>query len=225
MELKALLEQLVLEAQDQAAEKAEQEQLTAAFKTAFNKLGATFDANRDKIELDMQQADKLEESFTVATTMSLLLSIPSVMRVLGKAFSALNKLVKKLSNKSSQEEESRVVEMLLTAADKWYTLYIKGFMWILQTSGFYEKANITDKATQKRFAEVLYYAILAGLAVHSGIQSIDSIEQIATDFSEKGASNIDIDDINIDTFLKAKDSVISSATVKQFASVLFKNKI
>jgi len=217
MELKALLEQLVLEAEDEAT----QAQLNSALQVAFNNLGTGFKKNKEDIEQDVQQAKELKESFTVAATISLLLSMPSIIKMIAKALSAINTLVKKLMKKSNQEEDqSKVLQMLLTAADKWYNVYIKGFMWILQTSGFYQKANITDKALQRRFAEVLYYTVLAGLAVHSGIQSIDAVKQVASDFSEKGLSNI-----NMDAFLKAKDSVVSSATVKQFANVLFKNKI
>ncbi len=145
-----------------------------AMADAFKALGAEFEANKDEIQQDVANADiseeKLREVVDPITIIGFILAAPKVIELFTKAIGRLvamwKKLVKPGQAKGNEEEfASTIIEF----THKWHKLYIKGIKWILNISGVFKRAGVTDEGTKQKAAEVLYYVIIAGLAIHAGI--------------------------------------------------------
>ena len=216
MKLKVLLEGIILEAED----KAKEAEISTAMQQAFAKLGAEFEAHEEEIKQDVAQS-KSGELNEVALTAAIgfILSMPKLITAIAKGLATLAKIIKKItgSTGSGEDEQLKIVQILLHVGDKWFNQYIKGFMWILKLSGAYKKMNITDEATQRKIAELLYYAILAGFAVNSGIEAVGALKQTGGEILTKGLTNIKWRD-----FMDAKEAISAGGEVKKFADMITK---
>lgn len=216
MKLKVLLEGIILEAED----KAKEAEISTAMQQAFAKLGAEFEAHEEEIKQDVAQS-KSGELNEVALTAAIgfILSMPKLITAIAKGLATLAKIIKKItgSTGSGEDEQLKIVQILLNVGDKWFNQYIKGFMWILKLSGAYKKMNITDEATQRKIAELLYYAILAGFAVNSGIEAVGALKQTGGEILTKGLTNIKWRD-----FMDAKEAISAGGEVKKFADMITK---
>jgi len=214
MKLKTVLEGIILEAED----KAKEAEISSAMQQAFTKLGAEFQAHEDEIKQDVEQSEGGElNEIAITAAIGFILSMPKLVTTIGKALATLAKIIKKVTGNAGkgEDEQLKVVQILLNVGDKWFNQYIKGFMWILKLSGAYKKMNITDEATQRKIAELLYYAILAGFAVNSGIQAVGALKQTGGEVLAKGLTNIKWGD-----FMNAKDAIGAGGEVKQFANMV-----
>jgi hypothetical protein len=214
MKLKAVLENIILEAED----KAKEAELSSAMQQAFTKLGAEFQAREDEIKKDVEQSESGElNEIAITAAIGFILSMPKLITTIGKALAALAKIVKKITGNSGkgEDEQLKIVQILLNVGDKWFSQYIKGFMWILKVSGAYKKMNITDEATQRKIAELLYYAILAGFAANAGIEAAGALKQSGSEMLAKGLTNIKWKD-----FMDAKEAISAGGEVKKFADMV-----
>lgn len=151
--------------------------MDAAMGDAFKALGAEFQANQDEIQQDVEQADaEVNEALGVVAVLGIILAAPKVVELfvkgVGKVVGVWKKLVKPKQAKGQEEE---FAHNIIEFTHKWHKMYIKGIKWILQLSGIFKKAGIEGSA-QDKAAEVVYYTIIAGLAVYSGIGAVSAFK-------------------------------------------------
>jgi hypothetical protein len=214
MKLKTVLEDIILEAED----KAKEAEVSSAMQQAFSKLGAEFQAHEDEIKRDVEQSEGGElNEIAITAAIGFILSMPKLITTIAKGLSTLAKIIKKIAGNSgkSEDEQLKIVQMLLNVGDKWFNQYVKGFMWMLKISGAYDKMNVTEEATQRRIAELLYYAILAGFAANTGIEAAGALKQTGSEVLAKGLSNIKWND-----FMNAKNAISAGGAMKNFADMI-----
>ena len=71
---------------------------------------------------------------------------------------------------------------------KWHKSYIKALRWILKVTGVFKKAKITDEAAQMKAATLLYYTIIAGFAVYSGVHAVQAFKTAVASAGSAGGS-------------------------------------
>ena len=77
----------------------------------------------------------------------------------------------------TEEEQEQMAAKIIDFTHKWHKQYIKAIKWVFKVSGLYKKAGIEDDVTQMKVASMVYYTIIAGLAVYSGIGAISAFKQ------------------------------------------------
>lgn len=184
MKLTTLLENIIVEVEGDKQVDA----LTAAMGQGFNLMGAELKAKEGELKQDVDQADiELDESITALTVIGMLLAAPKVVELIVKGFSGTVKLFKKLFMKGgakTEEEQEEMAKKIIEFTHKWHKQYIKAIKWIFKITGLYKKAGIEDDATQMKVASMVYYTIVAGLAVYSGIGAIDAFKHTITHGAE-----------------------------------------
>ena len=177
MKLQLILEEILREEESKKQIAAMDQAMGDAFKT----LGAELEANKEEIQQDVANADvneeKLHEVIDPITIIGIALAAPKVIELFAKAIGRLvaawKRLVKPGQAKGSEEEfASTIIEF----THKWHKLYIKGIKWILSVSGVFKKAGVKDEATKEKAAEVMYYVIVAGLAVYAGVGAVKAFK-------------------------------------------------
>ena len=179
-QFKSIMEQLIKEAED----KAKIDALSQAMSAGFATMGSELSAKEDELKADVEQADiKLNESFTVISVIGMLLAAPKVAELVIKGFSKVVSVFKKLfkpKQAKTEDEQSAMVEWLLKGVHKWHKGYIKALKWILKKTGVFKKAGIQGDDAQEKAAELVYYVVLAGLAVYSGIGAASAFKSAAS---------------------------------------------
>jgi hypothetical protein len=212
MRLFNILEQIVNEVED----KAQDDALSAAMGASFNALGREFKSNESEIKQDVENADiELTEAITAITVIGFLLAAPKVIELFVKGLGALINLFKKtFRQKGAQtpEEQSQIAARIINFTHKWHKMYIKGVKWILNISGLFAKAGIKGEANQNKAAELVYYSIIAALAVYSGVGAFSAFKQAA-------ANGANIANMSLGTLETAMASV-KTAEVASFMSEL-----
>lgn len=174
MKLKQIVENIVYEAQDNAEIKT----LEDTLKATFTQLGNNFKKNQDALMQDVQSADlELNESLTAVSVVGMILAAPKVVEIIVKSFANLIKVYKRFfprKGAKTKEEQIEVVTKIIQFTHRWEKSYIKGLKWILDKTGMFEKVGITSDAAKLKAAELLYYTIIAGLALYSGVGAVEA---------------------------------------------------
>lgn len=124
----------------------------------------------DNIRLTEEQKRQLNEAgVTPVFIIGLVLAAPSVIKMIVKAVGWVIKKIRKLFGK--KEDESEAVEKIIEFTEKWHKAYIKVIEKTLQVGGVFRAANIDDKKQREMAAEVIFYTIIFGFAVYSGLAS------------------------------------------------------
>lgn len=182
--------------------------MDAAMSNAFKSLGKEFKSNQEEIEQEVQSSEKsLNEAVGILAVVGFILALPKVVEMFAKSIGVLisqwKKLVKPNQAKGDEEAFARnIVEF----THKWHKSYIQGLKWVLKMSGIFKKANITDESAQVKTAEALYYTIVAGLAVYSGVGAVSAFKAAAAN----AGSNFSIGSF------EAAMAAIKSSEVKNF---------
>lgn len=168
-QFKNIMEQLIKEAED----KAQIDALSQAMGAGFNVMGSELKSKEDELKADVQQADvKVTEAIGTIAVIGMLLAAPKVVELVVKGFAKVVSVFKKMfkpKQAKSEQEQSEMANKIIEFTHKWHKSYIKGLKWILKVSGLFAKAGIKDDAAQTKAAELIYYTIIAGLAVYSGV--------------------------------------------------------
>jgi hypothetical protein len=106
---------------------------------------------------------------------------------IGKLVAVWKKLIKPGQAKGQEEE---FAHNIIEFTHKWHKAYVKGLKFILKISGIFKKAGIEGDAAQDKAAEMLYYTIIAGLAVYSGIGAIGAFKGAMTGAAHGGSFSI-----------------------------------
>lgn len=157
--------------------------LANAMEDSFKMLRAEFKASEDEIKADIEQADiPVNEDVGVITVVGILLAAPKLLELFAKGLSKLVNVYKKYFKKdtaNTPEDQVSIAKNIIEFSHKWHKTYIKGIKWILQMSGAFDKAGIKGDANQTKAAEMLFYVIIAGLAVYSGVQAFSAFKSAA----------------------------------------------
>lgn len=169
MKLDKIVEQLIKEAE----EKQQVAALDQAMGSAFKSMGDMLKSSEDQLKQDVQQADiEIKESITIATVAGILLAAPKIVELIAKGFQKVVTIFKKTfprKGAQTEQEQSEAAAKIIEFTHKWHKSYVKGLKWILKVSGLFDKAGIKGDADQSRAAEMIYYTLIAALAVYSGV--------------------------------------------------------
>ena len=189
MKLTDLLEQIILEAEE-ASTDPEVKELEKAMGDAFKALGSGFTAEKEELKQDVQNAEvPVNEALTPVAVIGVILAMPKVVEFIGKGMSKLVTIWKKFFKRGeakTEEEKVQVAEKIIEFSHKWHKLYINGLKGMLRLIGAFDKAGIKGDANQTKAAEMLYYIIIAGLAVYSGVGAFNAFKTAATTSANGG---------------------------------------
>lgn len=126
---------------------------------------------KENIEVESEENGELQEALDPVSWIGIILAAPKVVELLTKAFSTLLSKINKYFKKGNQptDNETEIAKTIISFTHKWHSAYVKVLQYILEATGCFRKANITDSADKKRASEMLYYIIVAGLATYSGV--------------------------------------------------------
>lgn len=167
--------QLILE---EVQDKTTADELSAEMGAALKKLGSEFEKNKEEAKDEVEQTDmQVNEALGTAAIIGMLLAAPKVVEIFVNAFVSLTRGFKKLIGRGQgKESESKVAAAIIKFTHKWHKAYIKAIKYILKWTGIFKKAGITDDAGQDKAASVVYYTIIAGFAVYSGIGAVKAFK-------------------------------------------------
>jgi len=123
--------------------------------------------------LENEAPEKVEESFSVIFLINIVMGMPMLLKVIVKAFAFVYRSLQKLFKKKPSTPE--FVETLLKFTDKWHDAYVKVLQKVLKYAGVFKSSGLKDPVKQKMATEVLFYTIILGLAVYSGVGAADAI--------------------------------------------------
>jgi hypothetical protein len=183
-----IVEQILREEEDKKVIAA----MDAAMKDSFTALGNEFKSNQGEIEQEVESSqEELNESLGAFAIIGFILALPKVVELfvkgIGKLVAVWKKLVKPGQAKGQEEE---FAHNIIEFTHKWHKAYVKGLKFILKLSGIFKKAGIEGDAAQDKAAEMLYYTIIAGLAVYSGIGAIGAFKGAMTGAAHGGSFSI-----------------------------------
>lgn len=188
MKLQNIAKQILKEEENKAQISA----MDQAMKASAAELANYFKSHEEEIKKDVEQSNaKINEALGAVAIIGFLLALPKVLELLvkgiGKLVSVWKRLVKPGEAKGKEEEFAHnIVEF----THKWHKMYISGLQFILKVSGAFKKAGITDEAGQRKAAEVVYYTIIAGLAIYSGIGAVSAFKGAVQGAAHGGSFSI-----------------------------------
>ena len=191
--------------------------LDAAMGSSLKDLAAAFQSDIEAVKDEVEELPEkpLNEAIGVVAVVGMLLAAPKVVELIVKGLSKLVKLFKKLVPKGqakTDEEKKDVAAKIIDFTHKWHKLYIKGVKGLLKISGLFKKAGITEPAAQDKAAKMVYYTIVAGLAVYSGIGAISAFKDAASVAAHAGSFEIGV--------LETAMAAIKSGEVVEFIGEL-----
>lgn len=162
--------------------------LDQAMQGGLAAMAGGFSSGKEALKQDVAQADiEIKESITALTIIGAFLAAPKLIELIAKGFGKLVSVYKSIvkpDQAKTEEGQSAAVEAIIHFTHKWHKVYIKGIKGLLKITGLYAKAGITNDADQTKAAELVFYTIVAGLAVYSGFGAVSafksSLAKVAT---------------------------------------------
>ncbi len=201
--------------------KAQIDALDQAMGDAFKTLGQEFETNKVEIEQEVNKSNaSLNEALGVVAVIGFILAFPRLVEIFVKALSKIVTKFKKIVKPGeAKENESEMASRIIEFTHKWHKLYIKGVKYILKLSGVFDKAGIKGDTAQDKVAEVVYYVIVAGLAVYSGIGSITAFKQAMAAKGTTGAAGFSL------SAFEAAMASVKTGEVKNFLAKIGLNTV
>ncbi len=168
----------------ESQQEAEVSALDKAMGSAFNQLGQELETGKQIAQANVQKANiQVTEAVGVVAIIGMLLAAPKVVELMAKGLQKLFSVYKSTFKKgaaTSEQQQTDLAKSIIDFTHKWHKQYIKGIGWMLKVTGLFKKAGISDKVSQDKAAELIYYTIIAGLAVYSGIGAASAFKSAAT---------------------------------------------
>jgi hypothetical protein len=188
MKLQPILEGILREEEDKKQIAA----MDQAMQAAAAELANLYKSSEAEIKQDVEQSEeKLNEALGAVAIIGFILALPKVVELLvkgvGKIVAVWKKLVKPGQAKGQEEE---FAHNIIEFTHKWHKTYIKGLKWILQMSGVFKKAGIVGDTAQMKAAEAIYYTIIAGLAIYSGVGAVGAFKAAAQGAAHGGGFSL-----------------------------------
>lgn len=109
-----------------------------------------------------------------------LISIPLIISLVTAApglIKTLTGIAQKILVKfKMMNPDNNIMDSVIKLADKWHHMYIKVIQFAMEKLGLFKKAGITYPEQKKRTAEVIFYVLVFGLAVFSGVSTAKHIK-------------------------------------------------
>lgn len=161
-------------------DKANLAKLDQAMQSGLSAMASEFSTDKEALKQDVAQADiEIKESITALTIIGAFLAAPKLVELVAKGFGKLISVFKSIikpGQAKTEEGQSAAVEAIVHFTHKWHKAYIKGIKGLLKITGLYAKAGITNDTDQTKAAELVFYTIVAGLAVYSGIGAVSAFK-------------------------------------------------
>jgi len=153
-----------------------------------SEIGSAFSAAQDEIKQQVEDMpeDKLNEykqnineAIGVLTVLGWILASPKLVEIITKGVSKVVKLIQKYTKTNppqTEEEKEEWAEKIIEFTHKWHKAYIKMFYYIFKWSGFYKVTGMKDEAKRMKTAKIMFYLVVAGLAVKAGIDAIGAFK-------------------------------------------------
>ena len=180
---------------------AEVKELENAMGSGFKGLEAALKSMEDEAREEVEQVDEsilegrldekgqLKEEITTLTIIGIFLAAPKIVELITKGLSKLIRVFKKVMGKGDGEADPEgAAAQIIKFTHKWHKSYIKALRWILKVTGVFKKAKITDEAAQMKAATLLYYTIIAGFAVYSGVHAVQAFKTAVASAGSAGGS-------------------------------------
>lgn len=151
-------------------------------------MGSAFDSAQDQIEQevdDMEDAklnehkQKLNEALGATAVIGIVLALPKLVEIITKAVAKLVKLIQKFTGgkpPQGEEEQAAWAAKIIDFTHKWHNVYIKAFYYMFKFAGLYKKAGIKDEKVKMKVAKIMYYTVVAGLAVSAGVGAVGAFK-------------------------------------------------
>ena len=209
MKLQTIFKGILKEEED----KAQLSALDQAMSSGFNLMGSELKAKEDELQADVEQSDiQINESLTVISIIGILLAAPKVLELVVKSFAKVVRVFKSMFPKGqakNPEQQEDIAHKLIEGLHKWHKAYIKGLKWVLKVTGAFKKAGITDETSQQKAAELVYYTLVACLAVYSGIGAYSAFKGALAGSAHGGSFSL--------AALEAAMASVKTAEVGEFA--------
>jgi hypothetical protein len=154
-------------------DKANLAKLDQAMQSGLAAMASGFSSDKDALKQDVAQADiEISESITAITIIGAFLAAPKLIELIAKGFGKLISVFKSIikpGQAKTEEGQIAAIEAIVHFTHKWHKAYIKGIKGLLKITGLFAKAGIKGDTEQTKAAELVFYTIVAGLAVYSGI--------------------------------------------------------
>lgn len=162
-----------------------------------------------KNENNSYSDNSIDESLGAIGIIGVVLAIPRVIELLAKPVSKFISLTKKFLKPKTVQSEKAVAESIIKFAHKWHTGYVKIIKYILEISGAFKQAGYTSDTQKDKAANLIYYIIIALLAVHAGLNTIHAFKELAARGVATGTISL--------AALEAAMTSIKTGEVAQFA--------
>jgi len=160
--------------------KANLAKLDQAMQSGLSAMASEFSSQKDALKQDVAQADiEINESVTALTIIGAFLAAPKLLELIAKGFGKLISVFQSIikpGQAKTEEGQIAAVEAIVHFTHKWHKMYIKGIKGLLKITGLFAKAGIKKEVDQQRAAELVFYTIVAGLAVYSGFGAVSAFK-------------------------------------------------
>ena len=167
----------------------------------------------------VENLPEINEALDPVSIASLVLAAPKILELLTKVFSKIATKLNSYFKKGTQptDNEGEIAKTVIEFSHKWHKGYIKVLRFLLETAGIFTAAKITKDTDKNKATEMLYYTIIAGLAVYSGVQGIGAFKKALMYKDIAYATG----DFSIGS-LEAALAQIKAGEVKSFLNKIFK---
>jgi len=187
--------------------------LDQAMQGGLAAMASDFSSGKEALKQDVAQADiEIKESITALTIIGAFLAAPRLIELIARGFGKLISVFQSIikpGQAKTEEGQIAAVEAIIHFTHKWHKAYIKGIKGLLKITGLFTKAGIKGDANQTKAAELVFYTIVAGLAIYSGIGAVSAFKSAAVKASTGGA------DFALGNF-EAAMAAVKSGEVKEF---------
>jgi len=167
----------------------------------------------------VENLPEINEALDPVSIASLVLAAPKILELLTKVFSKISTKLNGYFKKGTQptDNEGEIAKTVIEFSHKWHKGYIKVLKFLLETAGIFNAAKIVKDTDKNKATEMLYYTIIAGLAVYSGVQGIGAFKKALMSKDIAYATG----DFSIGS-LEAALAQIKAGEVKSFLNKIFK---
>ena len=170
--------------------------------------------NESVIKRHLKEKGELNEEVSTLFILGIILAAPKIVELFTKGLSKLVRTFKKVLGGDGKEDPEGTAAKIIKFTHKWHKGYIKAIRWILKVTGVFKKAGITDKANQMKAASMLYYTLIAGLAIYSGVGAVSAFKSAMASSGASAAGGFSL------SAFEAAMATIKSGEVAEFLGEL-----
>ena len=147
------------------------------------------DGNAAKADVAKIEEGQINEALGGMAIFGLILAAPKVLELFVKGLDKLVRLFKSVG-KGKDVPESETAKWLIDGLHKWHKSYIKLVYYILKYTGIFKKAKIEKEEARMKAASLVYYTIIAGMAIYAGIGAIGAFKGAISGAAHGGSFSI-----------------------------------